>query len=44
MLRPDYCARDRLNAIDHTFFITAYPLWSLLAITVDIVAPWGPCA
>jgi uncharacterized membrane protein len=33
-----------LNAIGQTFFIPAYPFWSLLIIAVDIVALWGLCA
>jgi molecular chaperone DnaJ len=30
-----------LTAIGQMFFITAYPLWSLLVIAVDAVALWG---
>jgi hypothetical protein len=33
-----------LNAIGQLFFIPAYPFWSLLIITVDVVALWGLCA
>jgi hypothetical protein len=32
-----------LNAIGQMFFIPAYPFWSLMIITVDIVALWGLC-
>jgi hypothetical protein len=32
-----------LNAIDHMFFIPAYPFWSLTIIAVDVVALWGLC-
>ncbi len=33
-----------LNAIDQMFFIPAYPVWSLLIITMDIIALYGLCA
>jgi len=33
-----------LNAIAQMFFIPAYPFWSLLIITADVVALWGLCA
>jgi hypothetical protein len=33
-----------LNAIGQLFFIPAYPFWSLMIITVDLVALWGLCA
>jgi len=33
-----------LNAIDQMFFLSAYPLWSLMIIAADIVAIWGLCA
>ena len=33
-----------LNAVDHMFFIPAYPFWSLLIIAVDVVALYGLCA
>jgi hypothetical protein len=33
-----------LNAIGQLFFIPAYPFWSLMIITVDVVALWGLCA
>jgi hypothetical protein len=33
-----------LNAIDQMFFIPAYPFWSLVIITVDVVALYGLCA
>jgi hypothetical protein len=33
-----------LNAISQMFFIPAYPFWSLMIITVDVVALWGLCA
>jgi hypothetical protein len=32
-----------LNAIDQMFFIPAYPFWSLVIITVDVVALYGLC-
>jgi hypothetical protein len=33
-----------LSAIDQMFFIPAYPFWSLMIITVDVVALYGLCA
>ena len=33
-----------LTTLGQTFFISAYPLWSLLIIAVDAVALWGLCA
>jgi hypothetical protein len=33
-----------LNAIDQMFFISAYPLWSLTIIAMDVVALWALCA
>ena len=33
-----------LNAIGQLFFIPAYPFWSLMIITVVLVALWGLCA
>jgi hypothetical protein len=33
-----------LNAIAQMFFIPAYPFWSLMIISVDVVALWGLCA
>ncbi len=33
-----------LNAIDQMFFLPAYPFWSLIIITADIVGIWGLCA
>ncbi len=33
-----------LNAIEHMFFIPAYPFWSLTIIAMDVVALWGLCA
>lgn len=33
-----------LNAIDQMFFLPAYPLWSLLIISMDVVALYGLCA
>jgi hypothetical protein len=33
-----------LNAIDHMFFMSAYPFWSLIIIAMDVVALYGLCA
>ena len=33
-----------LNAIEHMFFIPAYPFWSLTVIALDVVALYGLCA
>ena len=33
-----------LNAIEHMFFIPAYPFWSLTIIAMDVVALYGLCA
>jgi hypothetical protein len=33
-----------LNAIEQMFFISAYPFWSLVIISVDVVALYGLCA
>jgi hypothetical protein len=33
-----------LNAIDQMFFILAYPFWSLVIITADVVALHTRCA
>jgi hypothetical protein len=33
-----------LNAINQTFFLPAYPFWSLTIIAIDVVALYGLCA
>jgi hypothetical protein len=33
-----------INAIEMMFVIPAYPLWAVVIIAVDVVAPWGLCA
>jgi len=33
-----------LNAIDHMFFLQAYPFWSMVIIAMNVVALYGLCA
>jgi hypothetical protein len=33
-----------LNAIAQMMFLPSYPLWSIMIITLDVVALWGLCA
>jgi hypothetical protein len=33
-----------LNAIAQMMFLPSYPFWSLMIITLDVVALWGLCA